>query len=359
MKPFRYVQSFVDRNTGAVFHYFRKPGCKRVRLPGVLGSAEFIEAYQMALSQVPPEIGANRTKAGTVNAAIVRYYDSSRFFGSLSPATQQMRRAILERFRNDYGDKPIATLPPKLINLKLEKMKPFAARNWLKAIRHLMQFAVSAELIASDPTAGIKAKVPKSDGIYTWNEDEIAAFENTDAIGTKPRLAMALALYTAQRRGDIIRMGRQHVRDGMMQVRQNKTKATLTIPVHPDLQRVIDATPLGNMTFLTTKTGRPYRGNDFSDQFRQWCDDAGLPVECSVHGLRKAACRRLAEAGCSASEIAAISGHATLSEVSRYTKAADQVRMARNAMARVNDQATNQCQNSSPEVSKISQAIGK
>jgi hypothetical protein len=105
MKPFRYVQSFVDRNTGAVFHYFRKPGCNRIRLPGVLGSAEFIEAYQSALGQVPPDIGANRTKAGTVNAAIVRYYDSARFFGSLSPATQQMRRALLERLRDDYGDK--------------------------------------------------------------------------------------------------------------------------------------------------------------------------------------------------------------------------------------------------------------
>jgi integrase len=79
---------------------------------------------------------------------------------------------------------------------------------------------------------------------------------------------------------------------------------------------------------------QPYSGNDFSEQFRAWCDTAELPKACSPHGLRKAACRRLAEAGCSANEIAAISGHATLSEVQRYTKAADQARMARNAMAR-------------------------
>jgi integrase len=69
--------------------------------------------------------------------------------------------------------------------------------------------------------------------------------------------------------------------------------------------------------------------------FRRWCDEAKLPAACSVHGLRKAACRRLAEAGCSASEIAAISGHSTLSEVGRYTKAADQARLARNAMGRI------------------------
>jgi integrase len=222
-----------------------------------------------------------------------------------------------------------------------------------------MQFAVSAELIQVDPTAGIKAKVPKSDGHHTWSEDEIAAYEAAHPIGTKARLAMALALYTAQRRGDIIRMGRQHIRDGLMQVRQNKTKATLTIPVHPALQRVIDSTATGNLTFLTTKTGRPYSGNDFSGQFRKWCDDAGLPEECSAHGLRKAACRRLAEAGCSASEIAAVSGHATLSEVSRYTKAADQARMARNAMARVNDTATDDCQTDDPKVSNAEKTLVK
>jgi integrase len=63
------------------------------------------------------------------------------------------------------------------------------------------------------------------------------------------------------------------------------------------------------------------------------CNKARLP-HCSAHGLRKAACRRLAEAGCSANEIASISGHASLREVERYTKQADQARMAVNAMAR-------------------------
>ena len=82
-----------------------------------------------------------------------------------------------------------------------------------------------------------------------------------------------------------------------------------------------------------TRGGRQYSGNALSRRFREWCDAAGLP-HCSAHGLRKAAARRLAEAGCSANEIAAITGHATLREVERYTKAADQARMARNAMAR-------------------------
>lgn len=331
----RYVQAWLDKKTGHTFHYFRRPGFDRVRLPGLPGSAEFMSAYQAALAQPAVEIGAaKRSVAGSVSAAIMAYYQSPLYFGSLAPGTQAMRRAILERFRAEHGDKPIAMLPEKFIALSLAKMKPFAARNWLKAIRHMMQFAVSVGLRRDDPTKDMKIRTPKTDGIYTWSENNIAAFETHYAIGTKARLALALLLYTAQRRSDVIRMGRQHIRDGILQVRQAKTGTVLDIPVHPKLREIIDATPSDHLTFLTTKTGKSYSANDFSDQFRAWCDDAELPKECSAHGLRKAACRRLAEAGCSANEIAAISGHASLSEVQRYTKAAEQLRMAQNAMAR-------------------------
>jgi integrase len=341
MRPFSYVQSFVDRKTGAVFHYFRRRGHKRIRLPGLPGSREFMAAYQDALDGSPLQIGAKRTRAGTVNAAIIGYYDSSTYFGSLAPSTQAIRRQVLERFRAAHGELPIASLPQKFIVLALGKMKPFAARNWLKAIRHLMAYAVSADLCSADPTQGIKLPKVKTSGIYTWNEQDIADYEAAHSIGTKARLALALGLHTGQRRGDVIRMGRQHIRDGILHVRQEKTGIALDIPVHPELRSIIDATSGDHLSLLTTKAGRPYRADDFGRKFRVWCDAAGLPEQCSFHGLRKAACRRLAEAGCSANEIAAISGHATLSEVQRYTKAADQARMARNAMARqANDPAT-------------------
>jgi site-specific recombinase XerC len=106
---------------------------------------------------------------GTVNAAIVGYYDSMMFFGSLAPSTQAIRRQILERFRTDHCDKPIALLPKRFIVLTIGKLKPSVATNWLSAIRHLMQYAVSANLCEVDPTQGIKLKTPKSDGIYTWS----------------------------------------------------------------------------------------------------------------------------------------------------------------------------------------------
>jgi integrase len=84
-----------------------------------------------------------------------------------------------------------------------------------------------------------------------------------------------------------------------------------SISVHPELRTVLDATPSKHLTFLVTATGKPYGGNHFSESFREWCDAAELPKRCTAHGLRKAACRRLAEAGCSANQIASISGHVT------------------------------------------------
>jgi integrase len=328
----KYVQAWIDRD-GRVHRYFRRAGYQRIRLPGLPGSAEFMRAYEAALEAPQAPIGAaKRSRPGSLSAAIAGYYVSLEF-RSQAVSTQKMRRCILERFRAEHGDKPLSLLPAKFIAHVLSRMKPRTARNWLQAIRHLMQFAVAQEMIAADVTQGFKLPRIKSDGRHTWTEDEISAYEAAHAIGTKARLAFALALYSGQRVGDLVRMGRQHIRDGVIAVRQQKTGAELAIPVHPHLRAVLDAMPSGNLTFLVTKSGKPFTGKDLSEQFRVWCDAAKLP-HCSAHGLRYAACRRLAEAGCSANEIAAISGHTTLREVERYTRAADQARLARAAMKR-------------------------
>ena len=278
------------------------------------------------------------------------YFESSAAsaFKSLAKGTQGMRRAILERWRVKNGDKSIDQLPPEYITAMLSRMPPHVARNWLKAIRHFAQFCVAHKFMRHDPTLGLKAKVPKSDGIHTWSEDEVAMFEAYHPIGSKARLAMALGLYTAQRRGDVLKMGRQHIREctderlfaigvrNDISVRQSKTGTPMLIPIHPDLQTILDATiNTGQLTLLTTNKGRAYRPNDFSEQFRKWCDDAGLPPECSFHGLRKTACTRDANEGCTVHEIMSHSGHKSPQMVAHYTKAADQAKLARAVMERI------------------------
>src|SRR5215471_1425925 len=322
----KYVQSYRG------YHYFRRRGSPYIQLPGVVGSAEFMEAYQAALAAAPVAIGASsRSKPGSVSAAIADYYGSQAFRG-LTGGTPALRRAILERFREPHGDKRLASLPKEFIVALIDTMTPHFARNWLNAFRHFMRWCESRKLVRQDPTWGVKVKVPHSDGHHTWSGEEVAQFETVHPVGSKARLALALGLYTAQRRGDVVRMGRQHIRNGELAVRQEKTNAALLIPVLPELAAIIDATPTGHLTLLVTRTGKSYGANNFSEQFRTWCDDAGLPPECSFHGLRKAALTRLADAGCTVHQIAAISGHKTLKEIARYAAAADQRRLAREAL---------------------------
>jgi integrase len=128
-------------------------------------------------------------------------------------------------------------------------------------------------------------------------------------------------------------MGHQHIEDGGICVRQQKTGREVWIPVHEALVPIL-AEASANLTFLLTDQGKPYTAPGFGNWFRDQCRAAGLHG-CSAHGLRKAAARRLAEAGCSTHEIAAITGHASLKEIARYTEAADRKRLAQSAMAKM------------------------
>jgi len=209
----RYVQSYRG------YHYFRKRGSPYVQLPGIPGSAEFMAAYQSALAAAPVAIGAStRSKPGSVSAAIAEFY-GSQAFRSLTGGTPALRRAILERFREQHGDKRLASLPQEFIVALIDTMAPHAARNWIKTFRHFIRWCETRKLITKDPTWGIKVKVPKSDGHHTWTDAEVAQFETHHPIGSKARLALALGLYTAQRRGDVVRMGHQHIRNGELMVR--------------------------------------------------------------------------------------------------------------------------------------------
>jgi integrase len=309
-----------------------------VPLPGLPGSAEFNEAYAAALAQQskPQPVTGSRIRAGTINALALAYFNSPNFL-SLSPSTQKTYRAIIEAFASRHGDKPVALLSRQHLNamLALKVKTPAAANHWLRLIKTLMRFAVAEEMRADDPTVGMSYIHQRSDGFHTWTESEIAQFETRHPVGSTARLAFALLLFTAQRRSDVVRFGRQHLQNGLLRVRQQKTGAVLSIPVIPALQAILDATRTEHLTFLVTAYGKPFTAAGFGNWFRERCNEAGLPKFCAAHGLRKAACRRLAEAGCSANVIASISGHSTLREVERYTKAADQERMARTGMAAI------------------------
>jgi len=317
---------------GRCYFYFRRPGFRRTPLPG---SAEFMEAYQAALAgaaETRIEIGEARTQPGTVNAAIALYYRHPSFTKN-KPITQRTDRNILETFRAKHGDKRIALLAEQHIEAMIgEKAgKPAAQRNLLRVLRSLLKVAVKAKLRRDNPALGIELERLETAGYHSWTEEELRHYEARHPVGTKARLALALLLYTATRRADVVALGPPHMRNGRLTFTYSKNKTEMNIPVAPPLADIIAATPMvGVKTFLVTEYGKSFTAAGFGNWFRDRCDEAGLP-QCSAHGMRKAFLRRMAEAGCSEDYIAI---HRDMREIRKYVQAANRARMATEGMAK-------------------------
>jgi integrase len=338
------LKRWYDKRTGKTYLQFRKRGHKTVPLPQPIGSDEFWTAYRAALAAAP-DIGADlRSVAGSVSAAIAAYYASHDWTSdALSDGTRGMRRPILEKFRQNYGQWPLRQLNENFVTAYLESLKPHAARNHLKALRAFLKHA------KHDVTRNIKAPKAKSSKHPSWPADVIAQYEAHHPIGSKARLCMALARFTGAGRTELTRIGPQHVRveidpqqalPTLMDVidipARQKTGVAATLPLHPELKAIIAATPLtGFATLLVTKTGKPYSPSDLSDQFRKWCDDAKVPPQYSLHGLRHTMGDTLAENEATLNEIASVLAHASPRSAMHYTQGADRKKMARKAMARI------------------------
>jgi len=211
---------------------------------------------------------------------------------------------------------------------------PAAANNLLKVLRAVMRFGVDRGLVDNDPTVGVRMLRYRSEGFHTWSEEEVAAFEARWPLGTKQRLGFDLLLYTAQRSSDVRQMTDRQIQSGRVQVRQNKTGQLVDIPMHPRLRASLESCEVAGRFILTTQYGREFTEKGFSNWIKKAAGAAGLP-HCSAHGLRKAASRRLAEAGCSTHEIAAVTGHTSLKEIERYTRAAGRRELADAALSRI------------------------
>ena len=142
-------------------------------------------------------------------------------------------------------------------------------------------------------------------------------------------------LFSGQRRSDIIRLGKQHAKDGKrltftQHKGRNRKPKRLTLPILPVLQRIIDTTPSGDLTFLVNDWGRPFTDAGFGNWFRDRCVEAGVPGR--AHGLRKAGATIAANNGATSRQLMAIFGWDTPKEPERYTRAADQKHLAEAAM---------------------------
>ena len=326
MVPLKHINRYRDRH-GRMRYYYRRPGGKNVPLPGAPDSPEFLAAYRAAEADKPP-IGAGRNPSGSVAQAVALYLGSG-IFAALAPDTRRTRKNELERFRERHGDKPIDRLEQRHVEKHVRGKTPGAARNCLKALAPFLSWCHAEGLIGSNPTAGIKRPTGGKEGYKTWSEAHVTAFRDRHAVGTQARLAFELLVNTGAARGDVVRLGRQHVRDGILSFRRHKTDVLVEIPVLDGLQAIFDRMAgAGRLCFLETAHGEPFSPAGVGNWFRDRCNEGGIQTGYSAHGVRKYAATLRANLGATAHELMAWFGWLTIREAERYTRTAERRRLA-------------------------------
>lgn len=323
-----YLQKEITRH-GKTVWYFRRGKEKRIRIPGIYGSPEFNEAYDAAYQGEPVERRARAPKT-SLRWLIDRYLESGRF-SLRSEGTQRVYRSILGDVTKTAGDLNFKNVTKQdIVKGRVRReAKPFAAASYVSLMKVIFGFAVDNGWIETNPAEGIDNGKPQTDGHHTWTEEEVSAFQRFYPLGTSERLAMDILLYTGLRISDATRLGPQHIKDGVITFKTQKTGVEVCIPVLPPLAESIETTKVDGLLFLPAPNGKPRTQTAASMWFKSRAKKAG--VSGTAHGLRKAGATFAAQNGATPYELAAMYGWTNIQMAERYTRKANKAALAKQA----------------------------
>lgn len=342
-----YVQRERSRHGKTVF-YFRIGKGERTRLPDI-ASPDFQEEYVRAFTKSTPEKKPVEAH-GTLGWLIQQYRQSSAYL-SLSQATRRQRDSIFGHVIQRAGRAPYKAITRKIIVQGREDRKetPAQARNFLDAMRGLFRWSVESDLLSTDPTEGVRNPPrPKGEGFAAWTDEDVSRYEARWPAGSRERVWMHVLLYTGLRRGDAVKIGWQHVRDGVAMIRTEKTGTEIYLTIRPELDASLRRGPTGDLAWIAGVNGRPFVKESFGTAFRIACREAGITK--SAHGLRKLAATKAAEAGLSVSELEALFGWTGGTMASHYTRTADRKRLALQAAGKIGNAGTPHLNSKTPHL---------
>lgn len=338
----KYVTSSPDRH-GRIRHRFRLNGLSRY-FPGNPGDDEFEAAYHKALKEAAGDLlkhkapplskDDERAPEGSVARLILNYQRTPRY-RKLSPSARRQYDSAFATFDQKFGKAPVKDITTKFVLKMMNGLRdrPGVANAYLRTLKMLLNFAILRGEIATNPTNGVK-QIPL--GTWdTWAEEHIAAFENRWPLGTIERRILNVGLATGQRATDLVAIKTSDIQNEYVSVRQSKTGAVVILPIIDELVTDLAAFPPKGEHLIHRADGKGYTASGVSHILKAALREVGLPDSLNLHGLRKACCRRLAEAGATEREIMAVSGHKSPQMVSGYVAAADQKKLATAAMAKV------------------------
>lgn len=332
MKSHAYIHTFLDRH-GKRRYYFRRFGT-RTALPGKPDEPAFNHAYADAL-KASTALRSMRAASPQSIATLIRVCRTTPQYLSCKASTLRNYEQALREIEDAWGQYPVPGLTRAKVNELMANRAddPKRANRLHKRLRALMELAVDLGWITVNPVARHRPFKVKVVGFRAWPEDQIAKFHARWPRETKERVAFDLLLYLGQRSIDTVAMARNQL-DGTdaICVVQEKTGATLWLPLHADLQATLAAGPVGSRYFIETAAGAPRSIKGFYVWLKSAIRAAGCDDDLSPHGLRGAAATRLIDAGATGAQVCAITGHRSLKEMERYVRDRNQRVLARSAI---------------------------
>jgi integrase len=367
----KYYYEDKDRH-GNTRRYFRKregDQYRKVRLREKPGTPEFHKEFAAALVGTPYGDGATRpappprVAANSLRWLVTEYTNKSHEFRGLDRETQKGRKGFLNQICNEphqigepllCGELPCLIPSDWISGLRDRKAATSisVANAWVKALRQMYKWAAAVKpkpLVGANTAKAVDLlKLPKTGGHLTWSIPDIEKFIDHYPLGTKEHLVLMLFLLLGQRISDISRLGKQHIRRAehvspelrtahagrWLSFRQYKNRnrhpVDLVIPILPQLESVLAASPCGALTFVESRNGKPYSIAGLGNWWADRCVKAGVPGR--AHGLRKAGATIAAERGATPHQLMSIFGWRTLEQAELYTKAVRQQLLAGGAM---------------------------
>lgn len=338
-----HVYAVRDRH-GKVRHRFVRKGWRSRYLPGDPGSPDFHLAYAEAIAQRPataPITSPEKAAPKSLDDLFVKTKLSTRW-KKKKPQTQHVQTLVVERFLNRrdpkgrrYGERPAPAVTVMWLETVFGSMAatPAAANDLRKRLAGMMDVAVKLGWRTDNPVRFTEPYPESKEGYHTWTDAEIEQFRSYHALGTMARLTLELALNTAARRCNIATLTRDDIRDGRIVVDHAKDNNDASVRLLATTKAALDALPAAPIRHLVvTATGRPWSVAGLGNKMRKWCDEAGLK-HCSMHGLRKATSRLLAETGATDAEGQAITGHKKAATFQKYRAKANRAVLADRAFS--------------------------
>lgn len=276
------------------------------------------------------EIPASPYEDYSLSWLIADYQAENNDWKSLGDKTRKDKAALMARMEGAWGHMDVRALKPTSLVRMMDGVKADTTHNRMKTLwSQLLTHGKRRGYLKEDVSEHIERRKRVTKHTHIWTAAEQAKYCARWAVGTRQRLVYDLMVETCQSCADVSHMSAK-VEGGFMDGNRKKTRGKFSVNISPELEAVL-ATKQNQKAYVLNGYSRPYSERGLHNALSKWIDEAGLPKDCTPHGLRGVGLTMYAENGATEKELMTIGGFKNSSEVKIYIRAANRRKLAKSA----------------------------